>query len=134
VNLGDELSGRSEDEGGRVGLSRSRELGVGVGSVGRGRGRRSRSVGEGSGEDGEEETSSLSRTGLGASHEVSSTGDDGDGVLLDGSRSGVSSVLNVLEEDGIHGSLEFGDGLRDVSTGSLDGNGLVFVEVDSSVL
>jgi hypothetical protein len=133
VDLGDELSSGSEDEGSRVGLS-ARVSGVGVASVGGRRGSLG-TGGEGGGEDGEEETAGLSRTGLGAGHEVSTTGDDGDGVLLDGGRGGVSGRVDVLDQDRVEGRAgELGDGLGDVSTGSLDGDRLVLVEVDSGVL
>ena len=59
VNLGDKLASGGEDEGGGVGLATSAVR------LSRGIGDRGRALGEGGREDGEEETASLSGTGLG---------------------------------------------------------------------
>jgi hypothetical protein len=47
----------------------------------------------------------------------------------------VSGRVDVLDQDRVEGRAgELGDGLGDVSTGSLDGDRLVLVKVDSGVL
>ena len=89
-DLGSKLSGWSHDDSGWVGLSL-----VGVAAVVWGWGG---TVLEGLGEDWEEETTSLTGTGLGTGHEVSAGGDDGDGVLLDGGRLGEAGELDILEQ------------------------------------
>ena len=129
VDLGDELSGRSEDKGSGVLLPSPRVRGERTGILD---GLGSGSVGEHLGEDGEEETSSLSGTGLGTSHQVSHVGDDGDRVLLNGGRGGVSSRLDVLQKDGVKRRVgELGNGVGDSLTGGLDGDVGVSVKVDS---
>lgn len=126
VDLRDKLTGGGEDKSGGVDLSSS------VASLGR---RGHGTVGEHGGKDGEEETTSLSGTGLGTSHQVSSTSDNGDRVLLDRSRGGVSGVANILQENGVDGRVrELGDGLRNSVTSSLNGDVGVLVEVDTGGL
>jgi hypothetical protein len=86
-------------------------------------------------ENREEETTSLSRTSLGTSHQITVVANNGDGVLLDGGRLGVLGELNVLEEKGIQrGAGEGQDGLRDVVTGGLDGDVVVLFKVDTGAL
>jgi hypothetical protein len=74
---------------------------------------------------------------LGTSHEISSTGDNGDRVFLDGGRGLVSCELNVVEECGVDRGLSVGEnsnGFGDIGTGSLDGDIGVLVKVDTSCL
>ena len=132
VDLRDELSGGSQDQGGGVLLPASR---VGRERAGVLDGLGGGSVGEHFRQDGEEETTGLSGTGLGTGHQVSHVGDDGDRVLLNGGRGGVSGRLDVLEEDGVEGRVgELGDGVGDALAGSLDGNIGVSVKVETGGL
>lgn len=127
-DLRDKLTGGSEDEGGRVSLALAGETRLG-------RGVAAGAVLVGLGEDGEEETASLSGTGLSASHEVTAAHDDGDGVFLDGSRDLVASQVDVADEVVIERRVgEDVDGLGNALTGSLDGDVIVFLEVDTSLL
>jgi hypothetical protein len=87
---------------------------------------------EGLGEDGEEETTSLSGTGLSTSHQVTATHDDGNGVLLDRCGNVVTSELDVGDEVVVEGRVgEGGDGLRNALTGSLNRDVVVVGEVDT---
>jgi len=127
-DLGDKLTSGCENERGGVRLPLASETSL------------SRSVGAGSmleslGEDGEEETTSLAGTGLGTSHQVTTTHDNGDGVLLDGSRNLVAGKLNVGNEVVIERRVgEGGDRLGDSLSGSLDGDVVVLLEVDAGLL
>lgn len=130
MNLRDELSGGGKDKSGRVGLSASvsRE-GVSGG------GGSSRSVGEGSGEDGEEETTSLTGTGLSTGHQVSALSHNGDRIFLNGGGGGVEGEADVLEKSRVERRVgELSDRLGDTLSGSLDGDRLVLVKVDTGVL
>jgi hypothetical protein len=88
-NLGDQLTGRSKDKRGGVSLALTS-----IATLSR-CGRRRRAVLESLGKNGEKETTSLSRTGLGTSHEITATHDDRDGVLLDWCGDLVSGELDV---------------------------------------
>jgi len=126
VDLRDQLSSRGENQSGGVRLSSS------VALLHR---RGLRTVAEESGEDGEEETTSLSGTGLGTSHEVSATSDDGDGHLLDWGGGGVSRVGDVLEQDRVDGRVgELGHGLGHSATSRLDRDVGILVEIDTGGL
>lgn len=129
VNLRDKFTSRGENESSRVGDS---VASVSARSLS-GRGRTG-ALSEEGGEDREEETSSLSGTGLGTSHQITASVDDRDGVLLDGSRSAVTSEGDVLEEVSVDRRKELGNGFRYFSSGSLDGDVGVGVEVDTSSL
>jgi hypothetical protein len=133
VNLGNEFSGRGKDKSGRVGLS-SVVASVAVAVVDGGGGG---TVGEKGVEDGEEETGSFTGTSLGTSHQISTTGDNGDRVFLDRGRSLVSGKINVVEQCRVDGGLGIGKdshGLGDIGSGSLDGDIGVLVKVDTGVL
>lgn len=126
VNLRNKLSSRSQDQSSRVGLSST---------VAHVWGRSDGTVAEHGGEDGEEETTGLSRTSLSTGHEVSTTGHDGDRVLLDRGGGGVSGISDVLQEDRVDRRVrELDNGLRDAVTGGLDGDVGVLVKVDTARL
>lgn len=129
VNLRDKLTGGGQNQRGGIGLALAAKL---TGSTGRdGRG----AVDESLREDGEEETTSLAGTGLGASHQITATHDDGDGVLLDGSRNLVAGHLDVAAEVLIQrGGGELVNSLGDIATGGLDGDVVVLLKVDTGVL
>jgi len=129
VDLGDELTGGGEDERGRVGLALTSEATALAARSGRG------SLDESLRQDGEEETTSLARAGLGTSHQISATHDDRNGVLLDRSRHSVAGQLDVRDEVVVERRVgEVQDGLRNISTGGLDGDVVVLLEVDTGVL
>jgi hypothetical protein len=133
VDLGDELSGRGEDQGGGVLLSSTRvgreRVAVVLDRLGSG------SVGEHLRQDGEEETTGLSRTGLSTGHQVSHVGNDGDRVLLNRGRGGVSSRLDVLEQDGVERRVgKLGNGVGNTLTGGFDGDVGVSVKVETGRL
>ena len=74
-------------------------------------------------------------TYLSTSHQVSACGDDRDRILLNGSGSGVTSVADVLEEHRIQWRVrKLSDRLWNTSTSGLDGDVVVFLEVNASVL
>jgi hypothetical protein len=86
-------------------------------------------------ENGEEETTSLSGTGLGTSHQITTTHDDGNRVLLHGCGDLVTGELNVAEQVVVErGVCETCDGLGDALAGSLNGDVVVLLEVDTSLL
>jgi hypothetical protein len=128
VNLRDELTGGGKNKTSGVGLAARVAVRGGV------RGRSRGTVGEGGRENGEEETTSLTRTSLGTSHEVTTKSDDGDRVLLDGGGGAVTGHGNVLKEDRVNGRAELGYGLGNASSSGLDGNVGILVEVDTSRL
>lgn len=129
VDLRDQLTGGSKNESGGVGLALTTISTSGAGGNGRGT-----SV-ERLGENGEEETTSLAGTSLGASHQITATHDNGDGVLLDRSGDVVAGELNVGNEVVVQRRVAEGeDGLGHVVTGSLNGNVIVLLEVDTGVL
>lgn len=131
VDLRDELTGRGEDEGSRVGLAGATVAATVVLLDGS----RAGSLLERRREDREEESSRLAGTSLGTGHQVTATGDDRDGVLLDGRGRLVVGELDVLKEvrvDGRRGELD--DGLGDVGSCGLDGDVGVGIEVDAGLL
>jgi hypothetical protein len=86
-------------------------------------------------ENGEEESTSLSGTSLGTSHEITTAHDDGNGVLLYGCGNLVSGEFDVAQEMVVErGVREACDGLWHALAGSLDGNIIVFLEVDTGLL
>lgn len=125
VNLRNQLSGRGEDERGREGLALMTSLNRKVGGA----------VNKGLRENGEQETTSLSGTSLGASHQITAAHDNGNGVLLDRSRDLVTSKADVLNEMFVErGACEGLDRVGNIVTGSLDRDVVVLLEVDASVL
>lgn len=77
----------------------------------------------------------MQHTSLSTSHEVTTTHDNGNGVLLDRSRALVSSKGNVGDEVLVkRRTSELGDGLGDIMTGRLDGDVVVLVKVDTGSL
>jgi hypothetical protein len=87
------------------------------------------------GEDGEQEATGLSRTSLGASHEIATAHNNGDRVFLDRGWDLVSRELDVHKEMVIQGWVgEGGDGLGDVLAGSLHRDIVVLFEVDAGML
>lgn len=126
-DLRSQLAGGGENEGGGVGLAGATHTGA--------LGERSGATLKELGENGEEETTSLSGTSLGTSHQVTVVTDNGDGVLLHGSRLGVLGELNVLEEKGVQRRAgESEDGIGDVVAGGLDGDVVVLFKVDTGAL
>jgi hypothetical protein len=94
-----------------------------------------RTVDEGLREDGEQEATRLSGTSLGTSHQITTTHDDWNGVLLDWCWNLVVSKFDVLEEMVIKGRVgEREDWLWDVLTGGLDWDIIVLLEVDTGLL
>lgn len=128
VDLRDQLTGGCEDERCGVGLALTTKATL-TDRVGRWAGL------VGLREDGEEETTSLSRTSLSASHQVTAAHDDGDGVLLHWSWVGVSSKRDVGDQVVVQRRVGEGkDRLRNVLTGSLNGDVVVLLKVDTGVL
>jgi hypothetical protein len=127
VNLGDQLTSRGEDERSRVCLALAGHAGLSRGAAG--------AVDKGLGEDGEEETTSLSGTSLGTSHQVTAAHDNRDGVLLNGSGDLVTRELDVADKVVVERRVgEGGDGLGNTLTTCLNGNVVVLLEVDTAVL
>jgi len=94
-----------------------------------------RAVDESLGQDREEETSSLSGTSLGTSHQIATTHDNRNRVFLDWSWHLVMGELDVSDQMIVKRRVgEPENGLRNVGTGSLDGDIVVFLEVDTSLL
>jgi len=86
-------------------------------------------------EDREEETTSLSGTSLGTSHEITAAHNDGDGVLLDGGGDLVVGHLDVAAQVLVQRrSGELVDSLGNILTRGLNGNVVVLLEVDTGVL
>lgn len=126
MNLTDELTRRCEDQGRGVGAA---STAVRVTGLGRGR---TRPAGEQSGQDGEQEATGLAGASLSTGHQVTFAGDNRDGVLLDGRRGGVSSIPDVLNQDGIEvGVGEGSNGLRNPSASGFDGDVVILLEVDT---
>lgn len=129
VNLRDQLTGGSQNEGGRVCLALAAELSSSAS------GSRRRTVEESLGENGEEETTSLSRTSLGTSHEITTAGNDRDGVLLNRCGDLVTSKLDVAAQMLIErGSGKLENRLGNIISRSLNRDVVVLLEVDASVL
>jgi hypothetical protein len=86
----------------------------------------------GLGQDGEKETTSLSGTGLSASHQVTTTHDDGNRVLLDGRGDVVASELDVGDEVVVERRVGEGDDrLGDTLSRGLNRNVVVVAKVDT---
>lgn len=129
VDLRDQLTSGSKDQGSGVSLALTT-----IGTSGAGGNRRRTSV-ERLRKNGEKETTSLAGTSLSASHQITATHDDGDGVLLNRSGDIVAGELNVGNEVVVQRRVAEGkNGLGHVVTGSLNGNVIVLLEVDTSVL
>jgi hypothetical protein len=128
-NLRHKLTGRGKDQRGGISLALATKLTGGISGHGR------RTVEESLREDGEQETTSLSRTGLGTSHQITTVANDGDRVLLDRCRDLVVGELDVAAQMFIQrGGGELVNRLRHVGTGSLNGDVVVLLEVDTGVL
>jgi len=128
-DLRDKLTGGSKNQRGGVGLSLTAELTGGISRHSR------RTVDESLRKNGEEETTSLSGTSLGTSHKITTTHDNGDRVFLNRSRDLVVSKLDVAAQVLIQRrSRELVNSLRHICTGSLDGDVVVLLEVDTSLL
>ena len=129
VNLGDQLAGWSQYEGGWVSFALATKVLSGTGWNSRW------AVDESLGQDWEEETSSLSGTSLGTSHKITSTHDNRDGVLLNWGWDLVVSKLDVADQVVIQRWVGEGENwLWDVGSGSLDWDIVVLLEVDTSLL
>jgi hypothetical protein len=130
-DLRDKLTSRSKNERSRVGLALTAVAELTTSSS-RGSGR---TVLESLGENREEETTSLSGTSLGTSHEITATHDNGNGVLLDRSGDNIASELNVGDQVVVQrGVSELGDGLGNVVTRRLNGDIVVVGKVNTSLL
>jgi hypothetical protein len=128
-DLRDKLTGGSENQRGGVSLALTTKLTGGISRHGR------RTVEESLRENREQETTSLSGTGLGTSHQITTVANDGDRVFLDRCGDLVVSELDVAAQMLIQGrSGELVNGLRNILTGSLNGNVVVLLEVDTGVL
>lgn len=129
VNLGDQLTGWCQDEGSWVSLALAAKVALSVGWDWLW------ALDERAGKNWEEETSSLSGTGLGTSHQIAATHDNWDRVLLDWSWDLVLGELNVLEEMVIQRWVgESIDWVWDIGSGSLDWDVVVLLEVDTGLL
>lgn len=72
---------------------------------------------------------------LSTGHEITTVGNDGNGVLLNGSRTGVARIPDVLQEDRVKGRRsECRHWLWDRGACRLDGDVVIFFEVDTGVL
>lgn len=128
VDLRDQLTGGCENERRGVGLALTPKATL-TNRVGRGTGL------VGLGENGEEETTSLARTSLSASHQIAAAHDDGDGVLLHWGWVGVSGKRDVGNQVVVQRRVGEGeDGLGHVLTRGLDGDVVILLKVDTSVL
>jgi len=128
-NLGDKLAGRGKNQRGWVSLTLTAELASGISGHGR------RAVEERLREDGEQETTRLSGTSLSTGHQITTTHNDGNRVLLDRSGNLVVSELDVAAKMLVQRrSGELVNRLRNLMTRSLNGNVIVLLEVDTSVL
>ena len=128
VDLRDKLTGRGKNQRSGVSLALA-EVATSLD------GNRGRAVDERLRKNGEQETTSLSGTGLGASHEIATAHDNGDRVLLDRGGHLVPSELDVGEEVGVQrGVAEGEDGLRNITTSGCNGDVVVLLEVDTGVL
>ena len=129
VDLRDKLTRGCENKRGRVRFSLASEAAALAARDGR------RAVDEGLRQDGEEETTSLSRASLGTGHEIASTHDDRNRVLLYWGRDTVPSELDVLDKVGLkRGVGEGQDRVRHILTRGFNGNVIVLLEVDTGVL
>ncbi|KAF3062751.1 hypothetical protein CFAM422_010726 [Trichoderma lentiforme] len=129
VDLRNQLSSGGKDERGGVGLALTTKLSSSVGGDSR------RTVDEGLRKDGEKETTSLARTSLGTSHEITTTHDDGDGVFLNGSRDLVAGHLDVTAKVLVErGGSELVNRLGDVATRGFNRDIVVLFKVDTGVL
>jgi hypothetical protein len=129
VDLRNQFSGGSQDQRSGVSLSLTAKLTSSAGGNSRG------AVDEGLREDREEETTSLSGTSLGTSHEITAAHNDGDGVLLDGGGDLVVGHLDVAAQVLVQRrSGELVDSLGNILTRGLNGNVVVLLEVDTGVL
>jgi hypothetical protein len=128
VDLGDQLTSGSQDQRSGVSLALTSVTTTSSGGS-------SRASLESLGQNREQETTSLSGTSLGTSHQITSTHDNGNGVLLDGSGHLVARERDVADQVIIQRRVGEGqDRLGNVMTGSLDGNVIVLLKVDTSVL
>jgi hypothetical protein len=117
------------EQGGGIGLALTSEISAGACWGSR------RTVDESLGQDWEQETASLSRTSLSTSHQVSATHDDWDGILLNWCWNLVVSELDVFEEMVVKRRVcELEDRLGDIVTRGFDGDIIVLLEVDASLL
>jgi hypothetical protein len=92
VNLGNKLTGRSKDQGSWVGLALTTKVTTSTGWCSRW------AVDESLRENGEQETTGLSGTSLGTSHQISAAHNNRNRVFLDRGWDLVVSKLDVLEE------------------------------------
>lgn len=129
VNLGNQLTGRSKDQRCWVSLALASKVATCTCWGWRW------TVDESLGQNWEQETTSLSGTSLGTSHQIATTHDNWDGVLLNWGWDLVMSEVNVAEEMVVQrrvGELE--DWLGDIVSGSLDWDIIVLLKVDTSLL
>jgi hypothetical protein len=130
-DLGDQLTGGGQNQRGGVGLALTA---VSVATI-LGSGSSGGTILERLGEDGEQETTSLTRTSLGTSHQVTTTHDNWDRVLLDRSGDLVPGELDVAQQMLVEGRVcESGNGLGDTLARGLDRDVIVLLEVDTSLL
>ena len=130
-DLGDQLTGGSQNQRGGVSLALTS---VAVTASLLSGGSDGTSL-EGLGEDGEQETTSLTRTSLGTSHQVTTSHDDGNGVFLDGSGDLVTGQLDVAQQVLVERRVgKAGNGLGDTLARGLDGDVIVLLEVDTGLL
>jgi hypothetical protein len=128
-NLGNQLTGGSQDQRCWVSLALTAEVAT---CTGWGWGW---TVDESLRQDGEEETTSLSRTSLGTSHQIATTHDNWDGVLLDWGWDLVVGEFDVADEMVIKGRVgELEDWLGHIVSGGLNWDIIVLLEVDTSLL
>ena len=128
-NLGNKLTGRSKDQRCWVSLALATKVTTCACWGWRW------AVNESLRQDWEEETTSLSGTSLGTSHQIATTHDNWDGVLLDWSWDLVVGEFDVADKMVVQGRVgELEDWLGDIVSGSLNWDIIVLLEVDTSLL
>lgn len=124
IDLRDKLTGGGQNQRGRKRLALAK-------ATSRGR-RVGRAALEGLRKNREQETTSLARTGLCASHEISPAHDNGDRVFLYRRRTDVARKLDVGDEMVIERRVREGQHwIRDIMAASLDGDVIVVCKVDT---
>jgi len=129
INLRDKFTSGSKDQSRRVRLTLT-AVAAALTS-----GNRRGTMSEGLRQNGEQKTTSLAGTRLGASHKIATSDDNRNRILLDWSRNLVAGKLDVAEQVGVErGSAKRQDRLGRVASGRSDRNVVILLKVDSSVL
>lgn len=127
-DLRHQLTGGGQNERGRMGLALAAIAKL-TSRLGR---RRRGSILVSLRQNGEQETTSLSGTGLSARHQITAVHDNGNGILLDRGRGDVARKSDVRDQVIIQRGVGEGiDGLGNVLTGGFHGDIVVVGEVDT---